>query len=91
LVHQKIDSRRRDYGADKNWRSNLKLGGGFGWGVKFSSFGASKKRLLSPSKQGGVSRGGRKRWCRMKNPPEGRFCGCALTRSMAEDVILAVG
>jgi hypothetical protein len=49
-VHQKIDSRRSDYGADEKWRSNLKIGGGFGWGIKFSSFGARQKRRLSPSK-----------------------------------------
>jgi hypothetical protein len=57
LVHEKVESRRRDYGTDENWRSSLEIGGGFGWGMKFSSFGASKKRRLSPSKQGGVSRG----------------------------------
>jgi hypothetical protein len=68
LVHQTIDSRRRHYSSDGNWRSNLEIGGGFGWEAKYSSFGASKKRRLNPSKQGGVPRGGRKRWCRMKNP-----------------------
>jgi hypothetical protein len=68
LVHQTINSRRH-YSVDENWRWNLEIDGGFGWGAKYSSFGASKKRRLSPSKQGGVSRGGRKRWCRMKNPP----------------------
>ena len=41
-----IESRRKDkVGVDKNWQSNLEIpvGGGFGWGMKFSSFGASKK------------------------------------------------
>jgi hypothetical protein len=42
LVHQNIESRRRDNGPDKNWRSNLEIGGGFGWGMKFSRFWASK-------------------------------------------------
>jgi hypothetical protein len=37
--------------------------------MELSGFGASKKRRLNPSRQGGVLTGGRKRWCRMKNPP----------------------
>ena len=31
-----------DYGADRKWRSNLEMGGGFGWGIKLSGFGATK-------------------------------------------------
>jgi hypothetical protein len=42
-----------DYGADENWWSNLEMGGGFGWGMRLSGFGASKKRRLSASQQGG--------------------------------------
>jgi hypothetical protein len=40
--------------------------------VKFS-FGASKKRRLSPSRQGVVSTGGRSRWGRINNSVEGRI------------------
>jgi hypothetical protein len=43
LVHQTINTRRRHYSPDENWQSNLEIDGGFGWGVKYSSFGASKK------------------------------------------------
>jgi hypothetical protein len=62
-VHRKIDIRKRDYGADKNWQSNLEIGGGFGWGMTFSSFGASKKTAVKFEQagwgvEGGVTKGG---------------------------------
>jgi hypothetical protein len=36
--------------SGRTWR----WGAGFGWGMKLSGFGASKKRRLNPSRQGGV-------------------------------------
>jgi hypothetical protein len=56
-----------DYGADGKWRSNFEMGGGFGWGMKLSGFGARKKRRLLASGQGLGSLGGRSKWGWMKN------------------------
>jgi hypothetical protein len=63
-----------DYGADGKWRLNFEMGGGFGWGIKLSGFGASKKRRLSASGQGVGSLGGRSKWGRMNNSPVEPVC-----------------
>jgi hypothetical protein len=50
-------------------QANLEIGGGFGWRVEFSRFGASKKTTVKSEQAGwGVKGGGRKRWCGMENP-----------------------
>jgi hypothetical protein len=41
-VDQNIKSRRRENGGDKNWRFDLEIGGGFGWGMKFLALGPAK-------------------------------------------------
>jgi hypothetical protein len=57
-----IAARTEEVGR-RTWRWD----GGFGWGMAKFSFGASKKRRLSPSRQGVVSTGGRSRWGRINN------------------------
>ncbi len=67
VIDTVVVARTKEVGR-RTWRWD----GGFGWGVVKFSFGASKKRRLSPSRQGVVSTGGRSRWGRLNNPPLSR-------------------
>jgi hypothetical protein len=89
-VDQKIKSRRENDG-DKNWQSNLEIGGGFGWGMKFLALGPAKADGQVGARKGRVLRVGCKRWCPMKNPRllDDHYC-CDLTRRIYESVIPSV-
>jgi hypothetical protein len=45
-----------DYSADENWWLNMEMGGGFGWGMRLSGFGASKNDGYPRAGRVGLSR-----------------------------------
>jgi hypothetical protein len=58
-VHQNVESRRKENGADENMAIELRdAGGGFAWGINYLVSGRAKNGFLMSEQAGWNCRGG---------------------------------